>query len=67
MGDLQSKLGEMDPERAERSLVSEQPSGLQQQYYQKVLPQGIGQQTQQSRETMQTKRDDGKRCGFTCV
>ena len=64
MGDLQSKLGEMDPDRVERSLVSEQPSGLQQQYYQKVLPQGIGQPTQQKGDTLQTKREDGKRGGF---
>lgn len=61
MGDLQNKLGEIDPERGERSLVSEQPSGLQQQYYQKVLPQGAGVSSQQSREI---KREDGKRGGF---
>ena len=61
MGDLQNKLGEIDPERGERSLVSEQPSGLQQQYYQKVLPQGAGVSSQQAREM---KREDGKRGGF---
>jgi hypothetical protein len=64
MGDLQNKLGEIDPERGERSVVPEQPSGLQQQYYQKVLPQGAGQPSQPGRDALQTKRDDAKRGGF---
>jgi hypothetical protein len=42
MGDLQSKLGEIDPDRGgERSTVAEQPAGLQQQYYQKILPTNL--------------------------
>jgi|EP01043_Picozoa_sp_COSAG02_P066103 hypothetical protein len=64
MGDLQNKLGEIDPERSERSLVPAQPSGLQQQYYQKVVPQGAGQPAQQSSDLLSTKREGGKRGGF---
>ena len=63
MGDLQNKLGEIYPERGERSSVAEQPGGLQQQYYQKILPQGAGQPAPRAGEPL-PKRDDRKRGGF---
>ena len=63
MGDLQNKLGEIDPER-ERSSISDQPAGLQQQYYQKILPQGAGQSAQgPEQQQPREHRDDGKRGG----
>ena len=62
MGDLQNKLGEIDPER-ERSSISDQPAGLQQQYYQKILPQGAGQSAQAPEQQQREQRDDGKRGG----
>eukprot|EP01043_Picozoa_sp_COSAG02_P038115 COSAG02_NODE_2915_length_7755_cov_3.080329_4_plen_225_part_00 len=62
MGDLQNKLGEIDPERGERSAAPAQPNALQQQYYQKVVSQGAGQPAQQSSDLPPAK--GGKRGGF---
>jgi hypothetical protein len=62
MGDLQNKLGEIDPERGERSLVPAQPSALQQQYYQKVVSQGAGRPAQESSNSLPAQ--GGRRGGF---
>ena len=62
MGDLQSKLGEIEPQA--QSTVAGQPPGLQQQYYQKILPQGPGAGAQMAPSAQPGGKGETKKGGF---